>query len=995
MENSNAEMLFASLSEEMQEKVKACRTAEELQTLVNANPAEFGVFAKHQEDIVELSGDELEGVVGGRGGFAPLALAALMTFTAMGATMAGASGKNAMTSYVQKNDVQNTNAPDAEDMNRNDITEDVAVNSIQTKYNRAGDYSVSFSGSDLVFAKDAKNAAANVLDAIDPDFTLAMVTKDDIKVQYAVKTAAADESAEPVYEKRELAVTAFSANGDKFSVSFTDPDAAENKTGSYILYIEKLGAVAMVSVKFEDHTLSCDTERISSTSESNTITLTTAEGSFSEEISAEDIQLGGSFKDMRVDSVRADGSQLHITLSGSPVLDLEDCSTYMAGIITVNENGFVNGDAPCSTYIDVEAPGAFVDVNGMGWENGQFVVPIRLSGILAEDISAEDVKLEGTIVREVKAAPDNIIYAYLDMDLPAGSSCREAADFLSGKNMTVGSVETVCNIAHASFYPFFDYIEQNGSELRLTLKLRADGGTIADSMDESMISLSGDFKDGRIESFTVDDDTQATIILSLPSNGMTEEAYSLTGGIIFAEGALTDPWGEAAPEAMYARLFAPEEMGRIDVDTAFEYSISAMSYIDKDAESVAKFGKKTYDIAMKMVDIYGKLKTFDVSGTCSNVKELLAMTGIITIEKEKSDTEIIKEEIAKMNDMLKDINAKLDKTQKGIYDTRLTLFDRNVDGMASYAKGIQSQIDYAMQHLDDLGLTYPGNDAEEAELAQFKNELIHAIIAKEREGGVKNAAYMGFSSDLDHMKDYFINTVNQMKETTYDSSPLYYFDDVWTLYFNWNTEGHYARQAYRTNIEFQLKNAYNLMTVCYGLDTNPKLHPEIIEGYVAALKHLEEHPETLSAANALGNSMISTSQPGVYSYTLKQKVYWALGDCYMPYADWKEYPSEITDDMINDYKSRLHGKTVKEDFEFAGFSASGEGIAMRTGSDKGGGDFTLDVITRFLAGDFKNYKNNAFWAEVLFWDGTQKPIKTYDSAYGIPGSRKVTILHLA
>jgi hypothetical protein len=54
-----------------------------------------------------------------------------------------------------------------------------------------------------------------------------------------------------------------------------------------------------------------------------------------------------------------------------------------------------------------------------------------------------------------------------------------------------------------------------------------------------------------------------------------------------------------------------------------------------------------------------------------------------------------------------------------------------------------------------------------------------------------------------------------------DSSPFYYYDQIWTMYFNYETQPYYLRKAYRTNVEFQIKNAYNLLAVRYNLSAKP------------------------------------------------------------------------------------------------------------------------------------------------------------------------------
>jgi hypothetical protein len=86
MANFNVQAFMDSLSAEMQEKVKACKTTEELQALVDAEGIDLTAFAENEEDI-ELTLEDLEGVGGGRG-FLQTALASVLMFTSVGAMVA-------------------------------------------------------------------------------------------------------------------------------------------------------------------------------------------------------------------------------------------------------------------------------------------------------------------------------------------------------------------------------------------------------------------------------------------------------------------------------------------------------------------------------------------------------------------------------------------------------------------------------------------------------------------------------------------------------------------------------------------------------------------------------------------------------------------------------------------------------------------------------------------------------------------------------------------
>ena len=114
MANFNTKAFMDSISAEMQEKVKACKTPEELQALTDANNIDLNAFAVNVEEDVELSLEDLEGVGGGKG-IAPVALAAVMAFSALtAATLTGCgtvgTSSSTSTSYTNTTEATSTGA---------------------------------------------------------------------------------------------------------------------------------------------------------------------------------------------------------------------------------------------------------------------------------------------------------------------------------------------------------------------------------------------------------------------------------------------------------------------------------------------------------------------------------------------------------------------------------------------------------------------------------------------------------------------------------------------------------------------------------------------------------------------------------------------------------------------------------------------------------------------------------------------------------------------
>ena len=98
MTNFNAKAFMDSLSAEMQEKVKACKTEEELAVLIEAEGIDLTAFAENEENI-ELTPEDLEGVGGGKG-FLQTALASIILLTGAGAVVTNTATPITANAYI-------------------------------------------------------------------------------------------------------------------------------------------------------------------------------------------------------------------------------------------------------------------------------------------------------------------------------------------------------------------------------------------------------------------------------------------------------------------------------------------------------------------------------------------------------------------------------------------------------------------------------------------------------------------------------------------------------------------------------------------------------------------------------------------------------------------------------------------------------------------------------------------------------------------------------
>lgn len=326
-----------------------------------------------------------------------------------------------------------------------------------------------------------------------------------------------------------------------------------------------------------------------------------------------------------------------------------------------------------------------------------------------------------------------------------------------------------------------------------------------------------------------------------------------------------------------------------------------------------------------------------------------------------------------MNDMLNAMNGKLDKVLKAQYDTYLQGFDKSVNDMGTYAAGVQEIYNTAMGDLDTLGLTMPADDATAEELAQFEKDLVDAIIAQDKAG---NRDYEGYQLKMNELEKNYVTATNMVISGKGDSSPFYYYDQIWTMYFNYETQPYYLRKAYRTNVEFQIKNAYNLLAVRYNLSAKPGRQAALTTNLTNAIDEIARHPAGLSPETKWkdGKNILTCfyGQP-VYCYTINRLVHHVGGGMYRASSN-----EELSDDMLREYVKRLHGGTVRDDLILAGstFAEANdyEGLAWRYIYKSSGGSYCWDR---------RNFLDSGAWfyALVIFNNGTWGGIQTYDE-YG-------------
>lgn len=357
-------------------------------------------------------------------------------------------------------------------------------------------------------------------------------------------------------------------------------------------------------------------------------------------------------------------------------------------------------------------------------------------------------------------------------------------------------------------------------------------------------------------------------------------------------------------------------------DKVFEYAPKALGFVDSDAALVGKYGNAIYKLIKSGA-------TVDIGGIFSSGQNFLQLLGVIKAGEPGVTLEDINQNINELRGLTEYISQELHLTQQQAYRNGLQSFDNSVNALYTYCSTVQGMYTNAAADLKELGVAQPGEDATSEELFAYNKTMIDYITAQEQAG---NGRYKNFGFYMNNIESNFVETAGEVSKKQ-DQSPLTCYDNYINSFFNWDTQGWYARQAYRSNVEFALKTSYAQLAVYYNIGSE---ETKLNDGSDAHDALTQNVAKALNAMDANG----AGARPGenahsAYCYTLNMDVH----------IFWDTYDgvTGVSKSQIQNYISRLNGRTVTEDLELAGFkqgcnnfspSRSPEGIAFDMGNKK-------------------------------------------------------------
>lgn len=342
-----------------------------------------------------------------------------------------------------------------------------------------------------------------------------------------------------------------------------------------------------VVVDYPIPTIKSDVEGVLVTDTSPEITLTLDSGLFADKVTADQISLAGSFAGMTVDKVTAKSNKLTLKLKGDTEIP-EGQGYYVDGVIGINASAMENECKPGTVRIPIQESLINFESSEMTVDKNTITVPLTIIGncktsqLKAEDIKfvdsnrpIEDTDKESAVevdVTDVKKISDSRVM--VTMEAKGAADRNKAAEILDGRTVKVKDTQIMADFSTATFYPLFDYIEEDGKNFNLKLELRANNGTFSKELKTDVVTLDGDFADAKVASIKRKDDTTAELTISIPMNGQTKENFSYSSSVILEAGSLINSWGDATVQPVeYVRSYSQDTLGRISMNPMLASSL--------------------------------------------------------------------------------------------------------------------------------------------------------------------------------------------------------------------------------------------------------------------------------------------------------------------------------------------------------------------------------------------------------------------------------------
>ena len=609
--------------------------------------------------------------------------------------------------------------------------------------------------------------------------------------------------------------------------------------------------------------------------------------------------------------------------------------------------------------------------------------------------------------------------AYVPIDLP-----EEAFD--------LGGEEA---LALATATGDVDYSTVDGGAGKATVLLQADLGSFNDVKPES-ITLKCSFAGDKVESVSKEgeDGNVLKVQVSFPTKGVSEDDYDLAGTLRLAAGAMNDENGKPAPEVeSTVAVSSGEAMGKSEDDIKIDDSSDKLDehLVEHEADSedgsnggdrvadgkkadtakkkdttdetlggagvglkyAGKWLKKVDPTMAKLANMSGEI--FNIAGNAyagkwSKVVEsgigLLKLCGI-SPEKEVTQEDVLNE-VKGLRSIVTALDAKVTNISKEDREDRYTQTSVRLKQMQDYITRANIMFKEAAKILanrTDNPMNAPGDNASNEGIVKYNAALRSVLLqeqkkAKQDEGG-ESTMFVDVDETMQELRKE-LSAVTKwvaIKKGAINAgaNPIDVFDKLVSMQFNWDTQGYYARLAFRGELTYTMQSAWAVVSTYYNA-TDPavkgKYQPEA-DNVVEALEQVDARPagmepDEIRRLNQSGKDFKLYSPSLGYSIRRSRIVNGGLEAS-------SKTDERLDNERINEFVSRLQG-SLYDDLQLAGLEVGDEntkfdGIAFRHHVS------WVTIKPWFFSTELPVDKIE-IWTQLLFQDKSVSSKKTFEGA---------------
>ena len=351
-------------------------------------------------------------------------------------------------------------------------------------------------------------------------------------------------------------------------------------------------------------------------------------------------------------------------------------------------------------------------------------------------------------------------------------------------------------------------------------------------------------------------------------------------------------------------------------DAAVDYTVEVLDYVDPTYGKVAQFGSDSYSI-------FKGVYTGDVGSLLKGSMGILKMFGLFkkksadpvpTVSNEQILSEVQKVgiEVVNVHELVAAMNDTVNITRQELYSQGVEAYDNALIALEGDAEILQSMLTQGAIAAAQEGIEPPEEDCDAEDEFEYNWQLVNYIKEQEQKRDRKSQKFAGFTGYAEDLGKNFTLVAGATAKPP-STNPIKKYDKYWNTYFNYETQGYYLRQAYRSNIEYQLKRAFGILEIYHNV-FDPEtggVKLSYNNQFCSALESLEQMPAGQSPES------IDTHKPfRVYCPTL---------DCDVTQISVQRFAkgNKVVFEAVEEYSNRLHGRTLEEDFKLAGLWGNG------------------------------------------------------------------------